>query len=422
MEFGLIGEKLGHSYSPLIHRCFGDYDYRLFPMPLEQMEDVLRKKDFKGLNVTIPYKTAVLPFCDEVSDTVRQVGSANTLVMRNGRLWAYNTDLQGMLFMLSRGGISLAGKKAVILGSGGTSLTAQAACRMEKARETVTVSRKGPVDYDKLYESHTDAEIIINATPVGMYPNNLKSPVDLSRFPRLQGVADVIYNPSRTALLLDAEERGVPHVGGLWMLAAQGWAAAQLFLDRKIPEETVIKAYGAVRRESLNLVLTGMPGSGKTTLGRMAAREMGRTFIDLDAEIEKRFGPIPKIFAERGEAAFRDMESEVILEFGKEKGLVISAGGGAVLRPQNVRALRQNGVVAWVQRPVESLSTRGRPLSTGIEALRRMEEIREPMYRACADYAIQNTGEKRDAVKRLREGFDEAADFERPEPEHAGHP
>ena len=413
MEFGLIGEKLGHSYSPLIHRCFGDYDYRLFPMPREQMEETLKRRDFRGLNVTIPYKTAVLPFCDEVSDTVRAVGSANTLILRNGKLCAYNTDLQGMLFMLSKAGISLEGKKTVILGSGGTSLTAKAACKMQNAREIVTVSRRGPVDYDALYANHTDAEIIINATPVGMYPNNLVSPVELARFPRLQGVADVIYNPSRTALLMDAEERGVPNVGGLWMLAAQGWAAAKLFLDQAIPEKAVAKAYGAVRRKSLNLVLTGMPGSGKTTLGRLAARQMGRTFVDLDAEIEKRFGPIPDIFSSRGEEAFRDMESEVVQAFGKESGLVISTGGGAVLRPQNVRALRQNGVIAWIRRPLASLSTRGRPLSTGIEALKRMEETREPLYRACADFSVMNDRAARDAANLVREGFNEAADYQR---------
>ena len=422
MEFGLIGERLGHSYSPQIHRFFGDYDYQLYPMTREELGETLKKRDFRGLNITIPYKRDVLPYCDGVSDAVRAVGSANTLYFRDGRLLAENTDLPGMLSMLRRAGISLTGKKAVVLGSGGTSLTAQAVCRAEKARECVVVSRRGPVTYEALYRDHADAEVIINATPVGMYPDNLISPVDLARFPRLSGVADVIYNPAKTALLLDAEERGVPCIGGLWMLAAQAWHAARLFLDRDIPEEALEKAYSSVRRECLNLVLVGMPGSGKSTQARLAAQALGRPFVDLDAEIVKRFGPIPAIFENQGEAAFRDMESEVLREFGKQSGLVIATGGGAVLRKENVRALRQNGVISWLQRPVERLSTEGRPLSSSADALRRMEAERTPLYRACADFAAVIQPRKEATLSRILEGFDEAAGFERPEPEHAGHP
>ena len=421
MEFGLIGERLGHSYSPQIHRFFGDYDYQLYPMTREQLIQTLTRRDFRGLNITIPYKRDVLPYCDWVSDAVRAVGSANTLFFRNGSLCAENTDLPGMQSMLRRAGISLAGKKAVILGSGGTSLTAQAVCRAQQAREYVVVSRQGPVTYEALYRDHADADVIINATPVGMYPNNLVSPVDLSRFPRLSGVADVIYNPAKTALLLDAEALGVPCIDGLWMLAAQAWHAAKLFLDRDIPEQALETAYSSVRRDCLNLVLVGMPGSGKTTQGRRAAQALGRPFVDLDAEIVKRHGPIPDIFANLGEAAFRDMESEIAREFGRESGLVIATGGGAVLRRENVRALRQNGVIAWLRRPVEQLSTEGRPLSTGADALRRMEEIRIPLYRACADFSVVIQQEKEATLRRILEGFDEAAGFERPEPEHAGH-
>ena len=412
MEYGLIGEKLGHSYSPMIHRFFGDYDYRLFPMPRAEMEETVRSRAFKGLNITIPYKTAVLPLCDELSPVVREVGSANTLVMRGGRLFADNTDLPGMLSMLRRAGISLTGAKVVILGSGGTSLTAQAACRQENAREYVAVSRSGPVTYAGLYARHTDADVIVNATPVGMYPNNLVSPVDLSRFPHLRGVADVIYNPARTALLLDAEERGLPHIDGLWMLAAQAWYAAKLFLDKDIPEEKIALACWGVRRECMNLVLVGMPGSGKSTQGQRAAEKLGRPFVDLDAEIVKRHGPIPEIFARQGEQAFRDMESEIVREFCKESGLVIATGGGAVLRRDNVRAMRQNGVVAWLQRPVEKLSTKGRPLSTGLDALKIMEEARYPLYRACADYTVAVRENTVDTTLRILEGFDETAGAE----------
>ena len=409
MEYGLIGEKLGHSYSPQIHRVFGDYDYRLYPMPPERMEETLKSKAFKGLNVTIPYKRAVIPFCDAVSQRARQIGSVNTIVRREGKLYADNTDLPGLMDMLDRGGIALTGKKAVILGSGGTSLTAQAACRAGNAREIVTVSRRGPVTYDELYARHTDADVLINATPVGMYPNNLVSPVDLARFPHLSGVADVIYNPAKTALLLDAEERGIPRVGGLRMLVAQAWHAAQLFLGQAIPEEKLDQAYRAVRRQSLNLVLVGMPGSGKSTLGRLAAEWLGKQFVDLDAEIEKKNGPIPEIFSTQGEEAFREMESQVAAEFGKQSGLVIACGGGAVLRRENVRALRQNAVIAWIQRPVDVLATAGRPLSANREALRQMEAVRTPIYRACADFAVENRGSADAAVQSLKEGFDEAA-------------
>ena len=411
MEYGLIGEKLGHSYSPQIHRCFGDYDYQLYPMGLEELKQVLRQRQFRGLNITIPYKRDVLPFCDEISPVARQVGSANTLVMRGGRLCADNTDLPGFLSMLERGNISLAGKKAVILGSGGTSLTAQAACRAAGAREYVVVSRSGPVTYADLYDAHTDAEVIINATPVGMYPKNLVSPVDVSRFSRLSGVVDVIYNPARTALLMDARERNIPCIDGLWMLVAQGWHAARQFLDRDIPKERMEAAYGAVRRECLNLVLVGMPGCGKSVLGRMAARAMGRKFVDLDAEIEKQAGPIPDIFARQGEEAFRRMESETAARYGKESGLVIATGGGAVLRRENVRALRQNGVLCWIRRPLESLSMKGRPLSRDQETLRRMEKERSPRYAACADFSVENADSPERAAQRIKEGFDEAAGY-----------
>ncbi len=419
MDYGLIGERLGHSYSPQIHRVLGDYDYQLYPMPLEQLKETLKRRDFKGLNITIPYKKDVLPFCDEVSQTVKEVGSANTLFFRDGKLCAENTDLPGMLFMLDRAGISLTGKKVVILGSGGTSLTAQAACRVRKAAEYTVVSRSGPVTYEELYEKHSDAEIIINSTPVGMYPKNLVSPIELSRFPKLQGVADVIYNPAKTALLLDAEEAGIPHIDGLWMLVAQAWHAAKLFFNQDIPEEKIAEAYKSVRRECLNLVLIGMPGSGKSTLGCTAAEKLGKRFVDLDEEIVKRFGPIPEIFKNQGEGAFRDMESEIVKEYGKESGCVLATGGGAVLRKENVRALRQNAAVVWVRRGVGQLSTQGRPLSTGLDALKRMEEARTPLYRACADFEVFNNGAPEEAVKHILEGFDEAADPERAEPEHA---
>lgn len=410
MEFGLIGEKLGHSYSPRIHRIFGDYDYQLYPMPLEQLKKLLEERKFRGLNITIPYKKDVLPYCDEISDTVKLVGSANTLVMKNRRLCADNTDLPGFLSMLERGAIPLAGKKVIILGSGGTSLTAQAACRVLAARETVVISRSGPVDYDALYQDHTDADVIINTTPVGMYPGNLEAPVDLGCFPHLCGVVDVIYNPARTALLLDAKERGIPCADGLWMLVAQAWHAACRFMDWELPEGKMEEAYGAVRRDCLNLVLVGMPGSGKTTLGRLAAEKLNRPFIDLDAEIEKEYGPISEIFAKQGESVFRNMESGMCRKFGKEKGMVIATGGGAVLRKENFRALCQNGIIGWVKRPLHLLGTAGRPLSQGgMAALEKLWQARHSLYQSCADFIADNTGDPAEAAQSIVEEFYEAA-------------
>jgi shikimate dehydrogenase len=272
-----------------------------------------------------------------------------------------------------------------------------------------------------LYANHTDAEVIINATPVGMYPGNMVSPIDLRRFPKAEGVADVIYNPAKTKLLLDAEAAGIPCIDGLWMLAAQGYYAAKLFLNREIPEEKILEAYRSVRRECLNLVLVGMPGCGKSTQGKLAADLLGRAFVDLDAEIVKRFGPIPRIFEEQGEAGFRAIESEIVEEFGKESGLVIATGGGAVLREENVRALRQNGVICWLRRPAEQLATQGRPLSVNLNKLKEMEKTRLPLYQACADYSVNSQEQRTLTSQMIVEGFYEAAGAERAEPEPAGH-
>ena len=411
MEYGLIGEKLGHSYSAPIHAQLGDYDYRLCEMTEAAFADLMRRRDFKGLNVTIPYKQLALKLCDALSDTARAVGSVNTVVRRaDGSLYGHNTDIGGFIALARRAGIEIAGRKVVILGSGGTSLTAQAACGRLEARQIVVVSRRGPVDYEALYRDHADTEVLINTTPVGMYPNNGARPADISRLPALTGVLDVIYNPDRTALILDAQARGLPCAGGLYMLVGQAREAAELFTGRAIPEAETARIYKLLRAQALNLVLIGMPGSGKSSVGRALAEAMRRPFVDCDDEIERRAGKtIPEIFASEGEGAFRALEARVIADVGKEKGAVIATGGGAILRGENVRALRQNGVVLWLRRALDALPMQGRPLSKSREALAAMWRERGPKYLAASDAAIDNDAAFERTVQAAREAFYEAA-------------
>ena len=411
MQYGLIGAKLGHSYSPEIHARLGDYEYRLYERTERAFIDLMASRSFRGLNVTIPYKVVAYEHCDQLSDVAREVGCVNTLVVRpDGALYGHNTDIGGFMAMAKRAGVEIAGKKCAILGSGGASMTARTACRRFGAREIVVVSRRGPVDYEALYRDHADTEVLINTTPVGMYPDNGLSPADISRLPNLTGVLDVIYNPDKTALILDAEARGIPCAGGLYMLVAQAREAAELFTGHAIPEERTDEIYGALREQALNLILIGMPGSGKSSIGRALAERMGREFVDCDAEIVKRARmTILEIFAKRGERAFRDLESEVISEVCREKGRVIATGGGAILREENVRAMRQNGVVILVERSLTELPMDGRPLSSSQQALFDMWKVREPLYRAAADTCIDNNGRHGDAVDAAKEAYYEAA-------------
>ena len=412
IEYGLLGEKLGHSWSVPIHNMLADYRYELYAVTRDQMASILTGRRFRGLNVTIPYKRDVMAYCDEISDEARSIGSVNTLVMGDdGRLRGYNTDLYGFLSMARRGGVDLKDKKVAILGTGGTSLTAQAACARAGAREVVVVSRSGPVDYLSLRRDHADAQVIVNTTPVGMYPGNGVSAVELSDFPACEGVIDVIYNPLRTKLMLDAAAKGIPCVSGLWMLVAQAKRAAELFTGAAIDDEEIGRVYRALRGDMANLVLIGMPGCGKSTVGRALAEAMGRRFVDLDAEIERAAGvPIPEIFARQGEGAFRDIECEQAARVGSDKALVIAAGGGAVKRGDTMRSLIQNGEAIWLRRPVERLALSGRPLSKDIETVKRMEVERAPLYQAWSAAAVDNDGDVDQAVRRVREVFYEAAD------------
>ncbi len=389
MEYGLLGEKLGHSFSPQIHAALADYDYRLYPTPPEAVEDLFRRRAFKGLNVTIPYKQTVSPLCDEVDAGAAAIGAVNTVVNRDGKLTGYNTDIDGLVYLAKRTGVDMAGKKAVILGSGGTSRTARAAARALGASEVAVISRHGEDNYENL-SRHGDAQVLINTTPVGMFPHAGVSPVSLEAFPRLEGVLDVVYNPLRTALVMEAEKRGIPCSCGLPMLVAQAKRAAELFTGAAIPDHRLESVIAALTAQVQNVVLIGMPGCGKSAVGRTLARRLGKPFVDLDHLAADRAGKsIPEIFAQEGEDAFRSLESELVREAGAQTGCVLSTGGGVVTREENYPPLHQNGVIVHIRRDIRLLPTAGRPVSqsTDLHALWRR---REPLYHAFADLTVDN--------------------------------
>lgn len=389
MKYGLIGEKLGHSYSCQVHRALGNPDYVLKEIAPDALGDFLRARDFAGLNVTIPYKQAVIPYVDALTDTAREVGAVNTLYFdASGALWGDNTDVYGFCTMLE--GIDVRGKKALVLGSGGTSHTACYALRALGAGDCIVVSRRGAVNYENVYSLHVDAEVIVNATPVGMFPNNGARPIDIRRFPRLCAVADVIYNPARTALLQDADALGIPRAGGLSMLVAQAARSVERFSGRALGEEAWRGALRQVAASLRGVALVGMPGCGKSTIAQAVAQELGRACVDLDAEIEREAGKsIPEIFAQDGEEAFRAAETRAARQFSRENA-VLATGGGCVLRAENAQALRANSLVVWLKRAIDQLPREGRPLSVG--NLYEMEQKRAPYYRAASDVQIENQG------------------------------
>ena len=403
--YGLLGRRLGHSWSVPIHKALGCEGYRLIELEPEDLGDFLSREEIGGLNVTIPYKRDVMQYCDEIDPAAEIIGSVNTLVRRDGRLTGYNTDIDGFLYTLRRAGISLKGKKVLILGSGGASLTARAAAKTEGARQVVVVSRAGEDNYENLPDRHGDAEVLINTTPVGMWPKLEGSPVDLHLLPKLTDVADVIYNPGRTNLLLQAEELGLRRAGGLPMLVQQAKRAEELFFDRAIPDAETKKITAQLRREMTNIVLVGMPGSGKTTVGQELARLSGKPFVDLDGEIVKKAGrPIPEIFAQEGEGAFRKIENEVLAEVCAKSGQVIATGGGAVLWSENRSAMRRTGRVYRLRRRLEDLPTEGRPLSQA-GRLEEMERVRGPLYAAAADRDIWNDKSPEETAGRIWRDF-----------------
>ena len=405
MKYGLIGEKLGHSYSCQVHRALGNPDYVLKEIAPDALGDFLRARDFAGLNVTIPYKQAVIPYVDALTDTAREVGAVNTLYFdASGALWGDNTDVYGFCTMLE--GIDVRGKKALVLGSGGTSHTACYALRALGAGDCIVVSRRGAVNYENVYSLHADAEVIVNATPVGMFPNNGARPIDIRRFPRLCAVADVIYNPARTALLQDADALGIPRAGGLSMLVAQAARSVERISGRALGEEAWRGALRQVAASLRGVALVGMPGCGKSTIAQAVAQELGRACVDLDAEIEREAGKsIPEIFAQDGEEAFRAAETRAARQFSRENA-VLATGGGCVLRAENAQALRANSLVVWLKRAIDQLPREGRPLSVG--NLYEMEQKRAPYYLAASDVQIENQGSVEEVaaavVAALREG------------------
>lgn len=405
MRCGLLGKTLGHSYSPQIHAQLGDYSYELFEKQPEELENFLRHGEFDALNVTIPYKKAVLPYCAVLSDAVKAIGSANTLVRQpDGTLFADNTDAFGFSCIADECGVDIAGKKALVFGSGGASVTAQYVLKERGARAVLVISRTGENNYKNL-DKNTDAEILVNTTPLGMYPNNGASPADLTRFPRCEAVLDVVYNPARTALLLQAEALGIPHAGGLLMLVAQAKRASELFTGSAIADTRIGEIYRTLAVQMQNIVLVGMPGCGKSSVGTLLAKKLDRPFLDADAEIEKAAGmPIPEFFKLYGEAAFRDLESRVLSSLGKRSGAVVATGGGAVLREENYAALHQNGTIVWLTRDLARLPIDGRPVSqaTSLDALFAARKAR---YERFADHIIDNNGAPDETVRAILEAL-----------------
>ena len=406
MTCGLIGRRLGHSYSPQIHRALADYDYKLWELEPEELETFFRRQDFTGVNVTIPYKQAVIPLLDELSETARAIGAVNTVVRRGGTLCGDNTDFAGMAALIHRIMLSLEGKKVLILGTGGTSKTAVAVARSLGAAEVYRLSRSGrdgALTYEEAARLHADADVLINTTPGGMYPAVEGCPVALDAFPNLSGVVDAVYNPLRTNLVLQARSRGIPAEGGLYMLAAQASYASALFRGCETSQRDIDLAYQTVRREMENIVLIGMPSSGKSTVGCALAERLGKRFADSDALVTERIGmPIADYFAQRGEAAFREREQEAVADLAATGGQVIATGGGAILRPENVTALRRSGRLVFLDRsPEKLLATADRPLASDREALRRRYEERYDLYCAAADLHIDGDGTVEETAQRI---------------------
>ncbi len=393
MKYGLIGEHLSHSFSKVIHEKIGDYVYEIKELPPECVDDFMKERDFCAINVTIPYKETVMKHLDFIDESAKSIGAVNTVVNKNGKLYGYNTDYFGMKSLVNKANIDVEGRKVLIIGMGGTGKTAYTVVKDMGAKEIIFVTRsryEGACSYDELYQSHTDVQVIFNTSPVGMYPLNDGTPVDLSRFPKLEGIIDVVYNPLKTDLVVEAQKIGIKAEGGLYMLVSQAIKAYEHFMDISANKSLCDTIFKDIITQKRNVVLTGMPSSGKTAVGRQLAKKTGKEFVDTDEEIVKRIGmDIPSYFKAYGEEQFREVECQVIKELSKKNSLIIATGGGAILNYNNVRRLKQNGVVFFLDRNLENLTpTEDRPLSSCKADLKKRYDERYPIYKSTADKTV----------------------------------
>ena len=407
MRFGLLGRKLGHSYSPQIHKFLGDYEYPLYEKEPDEIDSFMKSGDFDGMNVTIPYKETVLPYMAVLSDAAEKIGSVNTVTrLPDGTLYGDNTDYYGFSFLLDSNGFDVQNKKVIVLGNGGAAKTVICVCRDRMAKEIIVVSRSSSTDNYTNISKHADADYIVNTTPVGMYPHNGERLINLSLFKNCKGVADLIYNPSQTQFLLDAKKLGIPCANGLVMLCAQAVKAAENFTGSKYESEKTLKILNTLEKQMKNIVLVGMPGCGKSTAGKLLAEKLGRDFVDTDSLIEQNEKkPIPQIFSEMGEEYFRNAETQAVATAGKMSGKIIATGGGAILREENKAALRQNAIVVFLYRDIDTLATDGRPLSQAGK-LKEMFESRLPHYKAVSDITVEVDTVPEITVERIMKGLE----------------
>ena len=410
MKYGCIGEHLKHSFSKEIHSYIGDYEYEIMEIAKDDVDAFMRKKDFLAINVTIPYKETVIPYLSFIDESARLIGAVNTIVNRGGELYGYNTDFFGMQSLAKRANIDFWGKKVLILGTGGTSKTAYAVAKHEGAKEIIKVSRRPSNDtvlYTDIYKNHTDAEIIINTTPVGMYPNIFDKPIELGSFTKLSGVIDAIYNPQNTPLVLEAKKLGIKAVGGLYMLVAQGVLASEYFLDTRYDSSILEDVFTKTINEKKNIVLIGMPSSGKSTVGKILREKLSRELIDTDELIVKTAGmPISEIFAKFGEAKFRDIETSVIKKISERSGVVIATGGGAILREENLDALRENGKLFFIDRPLDMLiPTKDRPTASDRASIEKRYSERYEIYCSAADFRVDGSKEAKEVADEILKNF-----------------